>query len=218
MGPSMPNRSTPKDSDFRILRDLGFTPEIATELGHMCVAWAALEFRMFCLFNRLSDLPVALARASFYSHRSTRDRADLILTTAKMVLQGSQKRKAAYVVLVKLLRSINRTASKRNAYIHDPWAMEPDKPDTVCQMRLSGSDLHGTGQRVSQKDLSQLTGQIVVWTEQLRSFDVRISPLLRASLAKLDRTRSVTLEFAKTDGHRTHRQAPQEGLALPPST
>jgi hypothetical protein len=46
--------------------------------------------------------------------------------------------------------------------------MEPDKPDTVCQMRLSGSDLHGTGQRVSQKDLSQLTGQIVVWTEQLR--------------------------------------------------
>jgi hypothetical protein len=81
-------------ADLRILRDLGHTPDLATELGHMCVAWAALEFRMFCLFNRLSDLPVALARASFYSHRSTRDRGDLILTTAKMVLWGSQKREA----------------------------------------------------------------------------------------------------------------------------
>src|ERR1700738_4595895 len=126
-----------RDNGLRILRDLGFTPDIATELGHMCVAWAALEVQMFCLFNRLSDLPVALARASFYSHRSTRDRGDLILATAKMVLQGSQKRTAAYESLRKLLRSINRTASKRNSYIHDPWAMEPDRPETVCQMRLS---------------------------------------------------------------------------------
>lgn len=205
-------------NDLRILRDLGFTPEIATELGHMCVAWAALEFRMFCLFNRLSDLPVALARASFYSHRSTRDRGDLILTTAKMVLQGSQKREAAYTVLVKLLRSINRTASKRNAYIHDPWAMEPDRPETVCQMRLSGSDLHGLGQLVSQKDLLQLTDQIVVWTNQLRALDDRMAPLLRASLGKLDRTRFVTLAFEKTKPRRGHRRVRPTVQPPPPST
>jgi hypothetical protein len=192
----------PHGGDELLIRDLGYTPEIATELGHLCVAWAALEFRMFCLFNRLSDLPVALARASFYSHRSTRDRGDLILTTAKMVLRGSQKREAAYTVLAKLLRSINRTAGKRNAYIHDPWAMEPDRPETVCQMRLSGSDLHGLGHLVSQKDLSQLTDQIVVWTNQLRSLDDRVAPLLRASLGKLDRTRFVALAFEKTKRHR----------------
>jgi hypothetical protein len=100
-------------ADLRILRDLGHTPDLATELGHMCVAWAALEFRMFCLFNRLSDLPVALARASFYSHRSTRDRGDLILTTAKMVLRGSQKREAAYTTLVKLLRSCKASSERK---------------------------------------------------------------------------------------------------------
>ena len=206
-------------ADLRILRDLGHTPDLATELGHMCVAWAALEFRMFCLFNRLSDLPVALARASFYSHRSTRDRGDLILTTAKMVLRGSQKREAAYTTLVKLLRSVNRTASKRNAYIHDPWAMEPDSPETVCQMRLSGSNLHGLGQRVSQKDLSQLTDQIVIWTNQLRSLDDRIAPLLRASLGKLDRTRSVTLAFEKTNDRRARRQVrPAAPPDLPPTS
>jgi hypothetical protein len=196
-----------RGNELRILRDLGFTPEIATELGHMCVAWAALEFRVFCLFSRLSDLPIALARASFYSHRSTRDRGELILTTAKMVLRDSQKREAAHVVLVKLVRSINRTASKRNAYIHDPWGMEPDKPEAVCQMRLSGGDLYGLGQHVSQKDLSQLTDQIVVWTEQLRALDARITPLLRASFAKLDRTQSLALAFAKTDSRRSRRQA-----------
>jgi hypothetical protein len=214
----MPKRSETKDSDLRILFDLGFTPEIAKELGHMCVAWASLEFRMFCLFNRLSDLPVALARASFYSHRSTRDRGELILTTAKMVLRDSQKRQAAHAVLVKLIRSINRTASKRNAYIHDPWAMEPDKPETVCQMRLSGDDLHGKGQRVSQKDLSQLTDQIVVWTDQLRSLDDRIAPLLRASLGRLDRTRSLTLALAKADSRRSRPQAHPTAPPDPPPT
>jgi hypothetical protein len=197
-------------TDLRILRDLGFTPEIATELGHMCVAWAALEYRLFALYHLLSDMPVPLARASFYAHHSTRNRTELILSTAAMVLRGSQKREAAYAALEKLFKSIKRTAGKRNAYIHDPWGMIPGDMDSVCQLRLSGKDIHGEGQHVNGKDLSQLSDQIVSLTRRVHAFDSRVDPMLSASLGKFDRTRSVTLAFARTGRRRTRRQAHQE--------
>jgi hypothetical protein len=181
-----------------VLRDLASTPVIAEELGHMCVAWAALEWRLFCLFARLSDLPTALARASFYSHRSTRNRTDLILTTAAMVLRGSQKREAAHKALQARFKRINRTAAKRNAYIHDPWAMVPSDLESVCQMRLTGDDIHARGEPVRGRDIAALTDSIVVHTERLHDLENRIVPLLSASLGKLYRTRSITLAFAKT--------------------
>ena len=190
------------DDELLVLHDLGYTPEIAAALGHMCVAWAALEWALFCLFHRLSDQPTALARASFYSHFSTRSRAELVLSAASMVLRGSQKREAAYKALDKLLKRVNRTAKKRNAYIHDPWAMEPIKPETTCQMRLSGGELEGQGEHVAEKDLFQLTQQIAVWGERIQDFDQRIAPLVPASLEKLDHTRAVSLVFAKTKRRR----------------
>jgi hypothetical protein len=186
--------------DFRILRDLGFTPEIATELGHMCVAWAALEWRLFSLYHAMTDAPTAIARAAFYSHFSARDRLSLTLSTAHMVLRGSQKREAAFAALEKLAGKVRKTAAKRNSYIHNPWAMEPGKPETLSQFQLGGDDIHGRGKRVSQKDLSQLTDQIVSWTELVRGLEERILPLLPASLGKLDRTRAATLVFAPSRG------------------
>jgi hypothetical protein len=201
-----------------VLRDLGFTPVIAEELGHMCVAWAALEWRLFCLYARLSDLPGALARASFYSHRSTRNRTDLILATAAMVLRGSQKREAVRSALEARFKRINRTAAKRNAYIHDPWAMVPSDLGSVCQMRLSGDDVHDEGERVRGRDIAALTDSIVVHTERLHDLDNRIAPLLSASLGKLERTRSITLRFAKTKRRRSRSQVRQEGPYYPPST
>jgi hypothetical protein len=190
--------SSSESTDLRILRDLGFTPEIATELGHMCVAWAALEYRLFCLFVILSDTPVAIARASFYSHRNTGNRVDLLGRTAAMVLRGTPELDAARANLDRLTVSIKRTTKKRNAYIHDPWAADAKDPaGTVSQLRLSGTDIHGEGQPVSQKDISQLTDQIGVSSDRVRDFYDCISPLLPASHDKLDRTRSVTLAFPR---------------------
>jgi hypothetical protein len=189
-----------------VLRDLGFTPVIAEELGHMCVAWAVLEWRLFALFNRLSALPTALARASFYSHHSTRNRCALVLSTAAMVLRDSQKREAAYKALAKRLDRINRTAAKRNAYIHDPWAMVPSDLTSVCQMRLSGKNIHGEGERVRGRDLAQLSNQIIAHADAVHDLEDRIAPLLSASHEKLDRTRSVTLVFPKTRRPRRDRQ------------
>jgi hypothetical protein len=184
-------------SDFRILRDLGFAPDIATELGHMCVAWAALEWRMFALYSLLSGAPHEIARATFYSHHNTSNRAVLVQRTAAMVLHGSSELDTVRTELSRLMLSIKRATKKRNAYIHDPWAADVADPTrTISQFRLSQTDVHGEGARVNRKDISQLTDQIVAWTESLRDFDGRISSLLSASLGgTLDRMRSVTLAF-----------------------
>lgn len=196
---------TAGDDDLWVLRDLSFTPVIAEQLGHMCVAWALLEWRLFSLFSRLSDLPVALARASFFSHHSTRNRTTLILVTAAMVLRGSQKREAAHKALQKRVARVNRTAGKRNAYVHDPWAMKPSDLASVCQLRLGGKDIHGEGERVRGRDLFQLTNQIVAHADAIHDLEDRIAPMLSASLETLERTRSVTLVFPKTKRPRRDR-------------
>jgi len=164
----------------------------------MCAVFASVEWRMFCLFVRLSDTPVAIARATFYSHHNAANRASMVEATAAMVLRGTPELDAALADLRALLTSINRSARKRNAYIHDPWAMEPDKPGTICQLRMGGSHINARGARVAEKDLRQLGIQFDEYAEQLHDFDERIAPLLPASLGTLDRTRSVSLEFAPT--------------------
>ena len=49
----------------------------------------ASRMALFALFSLLSRLPIALARASFYSHFSTRSRCPVIRSTAAMVLRDS---------------------------------------------------------------------------------------------------------------------------------
>jgi hypothetical protein len=185
--------------NLRILRDLGFASDIATELGHMCVAWAALEWRMFALYSLMNGTPIAIARAAFYSPHNTSNRAILVQRTAAMVLRGSPELDIARTELSRLMLSINHATKKRNAYIHDPWVADLSNPtQTISQLHLNSSDVHGEGARVCKKDISQLTDEIVAWTDALQDFDRRISSLLRASLDTPDRKGSVTLAFHPT--------------------
>jgi hypothetical protein len=181
--------------DFRILSDLDFAPDIATKLGHMCVAWAALEWRMFALYSLMSGAPNAIARAMFYSHHNTSNRAILVQHTATMVLHGSSELDTVRTELSRLMLGINRATKKRNAYIRDPWVADPTNPSqSISQFRLSETDTRGEAARVNRTEISQLTDQIVAWTDALRDFDGRISSLLPA----LDRMRSVTPAFDPT--------------------
>lgn len=78
--------------DFRIRLNLDNAPDIATELGNMCAAWSALEFRLFVLFAIIGGMPSAIARATFYSHHTTRNRTQLIMRVAGMVFRDSHRR------------------------------------------------------------------------------------------------------------------------------
>src|SRR5215471_4252886 len=96
---------------FRL--DLGNAPEIAAELGHMCVAWAAMEFQIFTFFVLVTKIPIALARATFYSHHNARNRIKLLSGVAGMILQADGKPLPEMIELETLLTKIGRTANAR---------------------------------------------------------------------------------------------------------
>src|SRR5215471_1654403 len=89
---------------FRL--DLGNAPDIAAELGHMCVAWAAMEFRIFVLFFLITKIPIALARATFYSHYNARNRISLLRAVAGMILQTEGKPLPEMIELDRLLTKL----------------------------------------------------------------------------------------------------------------
>ncbi len=53
---------SPDNDKSHVRMDLENAPEIAAELGHMCVAWAAVEWRVFAFYVAITGIPVALAR------------------------------------------------------------------------------------------------------------------------------------------------------------
>jgi hypothetical protein len=192
-------RSERRSPRLSALHDLGFAPDIATELGHMCVAWAALEWRMFALYDLMSGTSNAIARAAFYSHHNTSNRPLLVQHTAAVVLRGSSELDTVRTELSRLMLRIHGASKQRNAYIRDPWAADLANPTrTISQVRVGDTDVDSGVARINRDDISQFTDQIVAWTEYLCDFEGRISSLLTTSLDTLDRTGSVTLAFHPT--------------------
>jgi hypothetical protein len=136
--------------------DLENAPEIATELDHMCVAWASAEWRIFAFYVALTGIPVALARATFYSHFNTRARVELVEAVATMVLRQDDEPISEMAELEKQLQRLSKTADKRNKYIHNPRSAWDDVPSEVFQMDLGGRRVVGEGRAVKEQDLTQL--------------------------------------------------------------
>jgi hypothetical protein len=142
---------------------------------------------------------MALARATFYSHYNARNRINLLLATAKMILQTDGKPISEMAELDKLLKKIGKTAQARNRYLHDPWGVWAKKPTAVFQMRLGGGGLSAKGTPVQKAQLVNLTNQIQAEHNQLHDLVLRLRPLLPPLQRKLDRTRFLPLAFSKRE-------------------
>jgi len=186
----------PADNDFFIRVNLDNAPDLAAELGNMCAAWAAVEFRIFTIFEVVSATPVPVARAIFYSHHTSSARMNMLLAVAGMVFRDGEKTTPEYDDLDTLLEKIGNSGKKRNKYIHDPYAVRHADSSQVTQLRLGGDDIHGEAKEVTAKDLEQLTNQLNEWTAQLHAYYRRVIPLLPALHEKLDTSRTVTLVSA----------------------
>lgn len=194
-------------SPFIIRLDLGNAPDIAAELGHMCVAWAAMEFRIFVLFFLITKIPMALARATFYSHYNARNRISLLRAVAGMILQTEGKPLPEMIELDRLLTKIGKTAKARNQYVHDPWGAWTKKPAAVFQMRLGGRGLLGEGTPIRKTQLFYLTNQIQAEHRQLHDLLQRVRPLLPPLRRQLDKTRFLALAFSRKGLPREIRRA-----------
>src|SRR5260370_22590791 len=107
---------SPDNDKSHVRMDLENAPEIASELGHMCVAWAAVEWRIFAFYVAITGIPVALARATFYSHFNTRGRIELLKAVATMVLRENDQPIPELAELENQLSRMGKTANKRNKY------------------------------------------------------------------------------------------------------
>jgi hypothetical protein len=173
-------------------------PKIAEQIGHLCVIWAAMEFRLFRIFCLLSDLPIPLARSMFYSQRTTRARIDAVLAIAPMILRKKRGNgtTADHKKLKKLLGDIGRLAGERNKYVHDTWGGLSETSPRAFQFRMSGDEVHGRYQAVNQQDIVRLIGQIETKRGALWRFSLRLAPKMKALHEKLGRPPVLLLEPA----------------------
>jgi hypothetical protein len=190
-----------QDGDESHLRiDLDNAPEIATELGNICVAWAAIDFRIFAFFAAITRIPIALARATFFSHFNTRSRINLLKSAAQMVLLDDEKNPIPeFHELDELLRKVERSSITRNKFVHDPWCAWDQKPESVFQMRLGGGDLLSQGSVVRKHQLTHLLNQLQMEHGKLFDLYHRLLPLLPPLQQRLDTSRSLDLAFARKE-------------------
>src|ERR1700722_10261487 len=134
---------------------LDHRPKVANALGELCSEWALMELRMFAVFATLTDAPIQISRAIFYELNATRTRTEMLKAVAVAALGIGHD----YNDLDTLLGKINKTARKRNAYIHDAWSLPITDDTSTAQIRFSGDDPSGELEQIDSKDLRQLGKQ-----------------------------------------------------------
>lgn len=186
----------PDDAPTHVRLDLKQAPKVAESLGNMCVAWSAIEFRLFAFFNLITGMPGALARATYFSHFNFRARMQLLRTAGTMIMQSAAGPISELKELEEILLDVEESSKKRNKFIHDPWGAWDDHSEHIFQMRLGGAALMAKGSMVTATHLDQLTVRLQSLHEQLFDLYERLPPLLPPLQRRLNKSRSLPLEFS----------------------
>lgn len=190
--------------DFIVRAGLADNPALAAELGELSVAWSSIEFAVYKIFEILTDLPPPLARAIFYSQRTTAARLDLARAVAAIVLRKRGKRnRFGHVVqlgrplalqrtLTTLLGEVGNLAGSRNKYIHDPWVGYETGP-RAFQLRLTGKEIHSHFESIRVRDLDRLTRKLQKKADVLARLTEILPARVRPLLDILDLQHELTL-------------------------
>jgi hypothetical protein len=163
----------------------------AEQLGHICVAWAQLEWGMYHLFELLSGSPPAIARATFYAIDSTRGRREILLALGSVLFGTSSDQRG----LDNILGRVARTSSQRNKYVHDTWGVAHTQKHEVFQMRMSTTGDRQVMEEVTVPDMKNVVTQIRALADELHSFLQMVAPRVPALLEKYRSLPGVALEF-----------------------
>lgn len=171
-------------------------PIYAEKLGHLCAAWANLEWLMYLLFQDISGSPVPIAQSIFYAIESNRGRRDILAAVGSLAIE----RPGDKTELDDIIRRIGRCATQRNKYVHDTWCVAQTQNNEVLQMRLSAPKSQRNWEEITVKDIDNTTGHIQTLCEELDAFRSKISPSLPSSLQRLREQPGIALRYAKK-GH-----------------
>jgi hypothetical protein len=179
-----------------VTTNLDTVPAYAEQLGHLCVAWANLEWNMFSIFEIVCGAPPSVARSIFYAIESNRGKRDILLATAIAVLKSGTE----FNVLDDIVRRIGKTAQQRNKYVHDTWCTAETQNREIFQLRLGNLEGDRDMEEVTLNDLKATSSHIKKLTGELDDYRKRVLPQLPALLEKLRQQPSSGLRFAKK-GH-----------------
>ncbi len=205
----MPKPSDPFALGFEGSQSLEERPKIAEGIGRLCAEWALLELRMFGVFATLTDAPLPISRAIFYELTATRGRSQMVAAVASAVLGGGNE----LTGLKELLAKIDKTAKKRNAYIHDPYANPTDHPSASAQIRLSGDDAAGQLEEIESKDLLQLASQVRTWSDALVQWINSVQQMLPPLHERLRAQQALALVLKRRGIDQAPPGAPQRPLS-----
>lgn len=180
--------------------------ELATELGHMNAAWAALEFTMFRLFFRTTGMPTRLAQAIFYSQRTTHARLTILNAAYQSVLRRKDGLTAEGKRLKKHLDKLQGIATRRNSFVHDPWVAR-DKV-RMGQMILLGSVGASKLEFARTAKVKSLARRIRTFNRKLREITDRVDPKVTSLRGKMPQAHYVDL--LRTDPPHPGPQSPKK--------
>jgi hypothetical protein len=185
---------------FRADLNLEKRPALARALGELCAEWAHMELKMFGIFASLTGAPLLMSRTIFYSLHTTRARSDMLMSLARAVLGTVPEGDVDHPLnkLETLLAAINRSAGKRNAYVHDAWVAPITDAEVTAQLRLSGDVSHGELGEKKPGDLSQLAQQARKYADQLAHWIQGIDDKLPALLDIHRKQQSLALALMRT--------------------
>lgn len=182
----------PQGQEITITTNLDTEPTYAEHLGHICVAWANVEWHMYLLFELISGSPPAVARSTFYAIDSNRGRREILLGVARLLLDKQSDKS----ILEDILRRIGRTAGQRNKYVHDTWGVASTQKHEIFQMRMSAIGATGTMEQVTIPDMKNTIDHIKKLAEELHDFRNRISSNIPALLEKYRKLPGLGLQYA----------------------
>jgi hypothetical protein len=132
----------------------------------------------------------------------------MVMALANAVLGKAEELDTEHPIntLKRLLSAINRSASKRNAYIHDTWIAPHNQVTATAQLRLSGSDSRGQLEETKPNDLVQLAKQARVHSDSLARWVTAIDDKLSALLEIHRQQQSLALELIRTNTPRRRNQ------------
>jgi hypothetical protein len=208
---------------FTLRAGISDHPILAQELGNLNVAWSALEYRVFGLFEILCGLPIPLARSIYFSQRTTRGRIELVLAIAPVILRkrrgktglGGTTKDVKRVST--MLGNIISMSGARNKYVHDPWTSTAwgRKP---YQLRLGGKEIHSDYESVSLTELKRLISKIETKVEALSRLYDYLAPKLVPLHQRLELQHELTLVFAKKAIHPKKKKAKHQRPRRPSGT
>jgi hypothetical protein len=175
-----------------IISNIDSEPAHAEQLGHICAAWANVEWHMYHLFELLSGSPPAIARSMFYAIESNRGRREMLLGIARILFDTQSD----VSILDDILRRIGRAGTQRNKYVHDTWCVAMTQNHEIFQLRMSTPGETGTMQEITIPDMKDSLANIRKLAEELVDFKNRIAPKIPALIETYRKLPGLGLQFA----------------------